>query len=99
MSDLILAKYIGKNLERQSKKILRNGLIGVSVLARENCIKFMSIPPNCLGLPNKSFNTAVDAAKHYNLIVKKFFGKHAVTCDLNAAKELDAKYASRKKLP
>lgn len=94
--DLILQKYVGKNLERQSKKILRNGLIGVSVLARQNCVKFLAIPPNCLGLSNKSFDSAVEAATYYNKIVKKFFGKHAVTCDLKAAEDLDKKYADRK---
>lgn len=96
MDEITLQKYVRKNLERQSKKILRNGLIGISVLARQNCVKFMAIPPDCLDLSNKSFDSAVEAATHYNKIVKKFFGKHAVTCDLKAAKELDKKYADRK---
>lgn len=96
MDEITLQKYVRKNLERQSKKILRNGLIGISVLARQNCVRYMAIPPNCLGLSNKSFDSAVEAATYYNKIVKKFFGKHAVTCDLKAAKDLDQKYAQRK---
>ena len=98
MDDMVLQQYIRANLERQTKKILRNGLIGVSVLSRNSRVTFICTLPCCLAMPNKSFNTAVEAAKYYNKIVKKYFDKLAVTCDIQAAQDLDRKY-DRKQLP
>lgn len=94
----MLARYLSRRASRVSFRDRNNGIIGISPFARCRKIRWKITFPSFLNLSKKDTASAIDAAQKYNEVVIKYFGEHAITCDLFAAYELDKKYANMPQL-